>query len=279
MKKHMYIIMRYSMLTNDGATWKIGREVEDFNSYKNQLFEPERLKFHEKLFENIAFQSILNQNYDLNAGDFTLLILTSNLLPKENLRKLTDIISPHPWAKIIQLEPNGSQGSLIKKALKSEIENFKEKVCYSTTRLDDDDALASGFLNELYKYVNPQFSGYCISFGSGYAGMYDEKNDHYESFYEYYYPKIALGASYINIYDPLFNKYDHESISVYHNGNHVYTDKKRPTIVDSRKPMFMRTFHSKSDTSESNQKKIKEIKKMPQITNEVLKNSFPFLGR
>lgn len=258
LKKHNFIIMRYSMLTNDGATWSIGRK--DFELYKAQLFAADRLELHERLFADIALPSIANQSYDLDSGDVTLLILTSDELPSENLQKLQEIIKPYPWAKIIQLQANSTQGGLIKRALKNEIEKFNEEICYSTTRLDDDDALADNFLLELNKYVQPEFAGYAVSFGSGYAGIYDEDSKKFVSYHDYYYPKSAQGASHINIYNPETDEYKHKSISVFHNGNHLYTDKKIPTILDSRNTMFMRTFHSASDTSKDNKRKIDKIK-------------------
>ncbi|WP_157050022.1 hypothetical protein [Thalassobacillus sp. C254] len=49
MKKHNFVIMRYSLLTKEGVEWQIGRQ--EFDNYKEQLFNASRLAQHEFLFE------------------------------------------------------------------------------------------------------------------------------------------------------------------------------------------------------------------------------------
>ncbi len=262
------------MLTESGSSWKIGSKNPE--KYKEKLFNPERLELHERLFQDVTLPSLLNQSQPLNERNYTHLIITSDQLPEKNVRNLQEIIAPYPWAKVVQVPSNGSQSKLIGNVMYQELSKFEEEVCYSTTRLDDDDALGYDFFEELNKYISPMYAGNFISFGKGYAGVYNDNTGKMETFHEYYYPKIALGMTYINIYNPVTDSFQESEISVFFRGNHVNADIQSPTLIDSRKPLFIRTLHAESDTR-GNQKKIDKIKS-GKVANPIdVCKEFPFL--
>lgn len=238
MKRHIYVIIRYSVLTESKSAWLIGRDSE-FEDYKNKLFNVERLALHEKLFENITLPSLSHMNSD----DTTILLFTSDELPVLYLNGLKELVRPYDNIKVIPTSRKGILNNHIEEKLKKELANFDEDVCYATVRLDDDDAMSDMFYKKLFSYVKPQFKGHAVTFPFGYAGVFD--GTHYTGFYERKIPMTAQGLAFINVYKK--QEDFPRRASVFHLGNHVKVDEKVPLIMNPSKPMYIRTIHEHSD--------------------------------
>ncbi|WP_208590771.1 ATP-grasp fold amidoligase family protein [Gracilibacillus suaedae] len=269
MKKHVFLIVRYSMLTENGSGWRIGEQA--FEEYKQEVFEPQRLEIRERLFKNITLPSLSNQTL-LNPDEFTLLVITSDQLPEKNLKSLQQMLEPYSWARIIPTNHNDSMKNLIDQVITKELNEFNEPVCYCTARLDDDDALANNYNEKLYQYLSHEYSGFCISFGNGYTGIYNVQLDAFQSFHTNYSPKIALGLSYINTYDPKNQSFENPFISIFSNGSHTKVDQQSPTIIDSKDQLYLRTIHAVSDTNSKEQ--VKRVKAKPVVEPKIIYNNF-----
>ena len=238
--KHMFLIVRYSLVSTDKGIWNIGLE-KSFEDYCQELFHESRLKLHEVLFRTVTLPSIASL-VDNISTKFTLLVLTSELLPENYLKNLSEVLRPYSWARLHVLSPQKRSIDMITECLQEELEKYDRRLCYSTTRLDDDDALAPYFLKELERYLEPTFQGFCFSFAKGYVGSYG--NNGFEAFYEHYVPKVSMGLSHIDIYDPQIRTVNH----IYAVGDHMKVDQKTPTVLDSTKPMYLRTLHEANDS-------------------------------
>ncbi|MCT1403453.1 putative rhamnosyl transferase [Paenibacillus sp. p3-SID867] len=269
MKKHIFIIVRYSLLTSKRDSWIIARQ--DFENYRKQLFDNGRLSQREQFFEKITLSSIINQSIKPNKDNCTLIILTSDELPKEHYNKLHDMVSIYPWVKIISLPPDGNFGNSISSIVKTELLSFNEEVCYCTVRLDDDDGLSFNYFEKIQQYMHSKFNKMCISFGLGVAGVYDPLSGVFTSVHEYYQPKIAIGLAYIDQFNPQ-DKIDSEIITIFHLGNHQKIDSRCPVVVDSRDIIFFRTVHILSDSG--NDKTINKITTLSSIDKEMVIESF-----
>ncbi|MGN8646370.1 ATP-grasp fold amidoligase family protein [Gracilibacillus sp. HCP3S3_G5_1] len=269
MKKHIFLIVRYSMLTENGSGWRIGEK--EFDEYKQEVFDSRRLEIREKLFKNITLPSIANQTF-LNPDEFSLLVITSDKLPEENLSNLQEMLGDYTWAKIIPTNHNDSMKNLIDQVITEELNQFNEPICYCTARLDDDDALASNYLEKLFQYLSPEHSGFCISFGNGYTGIYNVELDVYQSFHTNYSPKIALGLAYLNTYDPKHESFGNNLISIFSNGSHTKVDQQSPTIIDSKDQLYLRTIHALSDTNSKEQ--VKRVRSKPTVEPNIIYTKF-----
>lgn len=243
MNKHVFIIVRYSVLLKKSGAWSISRGL-GLESYRHRLFDQKRLCLHEKLFKNVALQSIIGQDTPLDENDFTLIVLTSDELPEENRRNLQAMLFPYPWAKICSL----GRKDEIEVFLRNKVISFNETTCYATLRLDDDDALSSDFLEKMSQYIRPDWAGYCVSFGMGYQGFFDTKKDKFVMFRERHFPKIAAGLAMINIFDADKMATEYQAATIYGAGSHQQVDRRYPTILDCRAHAFMRTEHEEQDT-------------------------------
>ncbi|WP_048308517.1 glycosyltransferase [Halomonas sp. PR-M31] len=262
MKKHSFVVVRYSVLTlSNAGNFIIGRDTS-FEDYRRALFDEERLKLHDFLFEKVMLKSIVSQeNFDLNDG-FTLLVLTSNELPEFWFNRLENHVAAYPWIKIVTVDTKDS----VEKALKSEIEKFDEEICYATIRLDDDDALSSDFLYNISAYIKPEFENYVVSFGAGYEAVFDNDSKKFTEFCELYYPKVSAGLTKIDIHTPG----SRISPTIYGAGNHVKVDQVYPLILDSRRPSVFRSSYAHQDTSGAGYAKRSKNSKTV-VKDEVLK--------
>lgn len=268
MHKHIFLIIRYSLLT-DVSSFRQGRK-HDFEDYKKVLFDPERLTKRENLFKKVTLPSLVSMNP--SSDKVTLLLFTSEELPTGNKEELQRMLDPYQWAKIISLPNTANFSKSLREVLEKEMERFEKSTCYSTVRLDDDDALSPYFLELLEPYVDPMYSGFCVSFPDGFAGIYDGETQKYESFHSHYESKVAIGLAYINIYNPATRTFQSEVSNIYSIGNHKKIDRKRPVILDAKKPSFIRTIHSGSDSN--TMWLTKKIKSTPEANPDEVRKIF-----
>lgn len=167
--------------------WKLSRD-NPFEIYREQLFDPARLSQREWLFKNVTLPSLVNQSKHPAPEWFSLLVITSDQLPAQYLNSLKEILQPYPWAHIVTVSIQDSITNKINSFLREKMGLFDERVCFTTIRLDDDDALAKTFFENLEEYTKPCFSGFCISFASGFLGVYDESRRQFLSFHDHYAP-------------------------------------------------------------------------------------------
>lgn len=243
MKKKIIVIVRYSLLLEKGNTaWKIGRDVT-FEQYRENLFAADRLAQHQRLFNDVTLRSILDQEAISDDVEIELLIATSSELPAINMAYLDELSAAHSFIHILKVDTDGSLGGALKPYL-----SFCDDTLCLTMRLDDDDALAKDFFKRCEQYLDPAFTGYVVTFASGYQGWLNEDTQTYANVEKLYYPKIALGLGFINRYSVAKGGLVHPVQNIYAAGNHTKLDEKYPMIVDARKPAFFRSLHKLSDT-------------------------------
>lgn len=237
MKQHAFVMIRYSVLSKNNNAWVIGRD-NGFEEYKQELFSEERMTLHEQLFFNVTVPSLKNMSPDKT----TILLFTSEELPEENMKKLIGLSEEMKNLEVIPLSSSGGVIGKMQSHLTKKLDSFDQDICYATIRLDDDDALADDFESEIYKYIDPLYRGHAVSFSNGYEGIYEDGG--YSVFTERKSPKIAMGLSFIQVYEKGSGLKD---ISVYGLGNHTKVDDKYPTVINPIKPMYIRTVHAGSD--------------------------------
>ncbi|MGO2383123.1 MAG: glycosyltransferase [Halomonas sp.] len=265
MHKHIFVMIRYSVLTKSKSAWIIGKDQE-FEEYRQTLFSSSRLKLHEELFEKVTFPSLCQ----MSEASTTVLVFTSDELPDENRNKLERLVGNKQNVKILTVSRDEAVIHKMNSELIKVLKGFDGDVCYATVRLDDDDALADTFEDELLRYVAPEFDQHAVSFPVGFNAYYEEGK--YVAFKSIKYPMIALGLSYINVFYQLGK--EPFKVSAYSLGNHRTIDERFPVIMKSHVPMFVRTIHEESDMYQ------KEGQKKNKLANEenleAIKDRFHF---
>jgi len=233
-----------------------------------KIFDFERLLFRFKTFEQFCMQSLMDQKIKHEDDiSFTLLILYSDALPDYFKGRLSELSN--------MFNKNTAYGKLQTAAIKSTLrdvstdshKNMNEAIKYTilqhaqsqhndsdctfaTVRLDDDDALSENFITEVGKYLLPTMAGMCISFPYGFEGYVDPTNLAIKDIRHCYFPKIALGLSYIN-HIKNGDVVDKKTFHVLNTNNHTKVDERYPVIMDARLPMYFRALSFTNDSNGS----------------------------
>ena len=274
MKIQISVAIRFSLISeSNSAAFDRGQSM-GYEAHKNKILSEENIQFRLKVFKKICLPSLCEMYENIQKGDkkgtnFTVYLVTSELLNEKCKQSILNICEEHPF---IQVEFQSESEANIKRPLMRQLKRMKDKTLFVTLRMDDDDAISNDFYSQLRPYLKEQFAGYAVSFGMGY-GMVINNQAEIQGFYALYKPKIAIGLAYISLYDPAIglNKYN----TVYCLAAHTRVDTRVPTIIDSRKHSFLRTVHTYSDLysdAERFQSASETIDK--NITTDTLKDKF-----
>lgn len=237
--RHKLVIIRYSILIAKPISFKLGRE-NSYESYRDALFDDKRLDVHEYLFLNVTFPSLAKQIEETGQTDITVVVVTSDQLPQRYLNTLEGIERHYSWFRVLKISASESISKKVKATL-----NFSKPTLVASIRLDDDDALSANFLEQLDKYFLLENADKCISFARGVNCLFCTDTMQYKRMFESLQPKIALGLTYICVYQP---ETPNEFRIVYDLGNHTKIDQVKTLIVDTEYLTFLRTSHQESDT-------------------------------
>jgi hypothetical protein len=228
--------MRYSVL---GKAWELSKENPEI--YRAKLFDRERLRVHCDLMSRVMLPSLAAQ---IIPGDHvSLYVMTSRDLPDDAKRGLYNALDPYVWARVVEVEEETPEGhvSLVKEELNA---TGLSNCAFAHLRIDDDDALAKDFLSRLREYIDPRFVGFGVSLCAGFAAAMDTTTGKIAGLYKMNREKLAIGLCTINSWQ---NGELGQFKSIY-NIKHAQIDRTVPTIIDARKPAFIRTIYPEQDT-------------------------------
>lgn len=266
MKKHVFVIVRFSVIQPGSGAWN--SSSSDLQEMAGKIFDYERLAFRFNTFEKFCMQSLMDQKIANEDNiDFTFLILVSDALPeifKNRLAILKDSFNKNTIhgametlaIKSTLIDPSDDSFKNMNEAIKHTIINYANKHCsssqcsFATVRLDDDDALSDNFITETGKYLSPQMKGMCISFAYGFEGYVDPATLAVNDIRHCYSPKAAQGLAYINLIQN-GDVVDKKTFHVLNTNNHTKVDERYPVILDSRMPMYFRALSFTNDSNGS----------------------------
>lgn len=243
MKKKVYFLVRYSVLSAKQGYWVIRRNTE-LEEYKETLFSDTRMRLHSQLFFGLTVPALDNAISN-SSVDAACIVLTSTELPTEHKKKLYDECARYGWMQVREVAPDKSYieelEDLVGQSLDAEDD---DKVLCCTVRIDDDDAVSKDFLQQLEKYLKFGNSGFAVSLAKGYKVFLEgEKITH---FAEYFHAKGSVGLAYMKIRARNSGPFQ----TVYSFGDHMKIDRKTRLIVDGRKASFLRAIHDQSDITQ-----------------------------
>lgn len=244
MEKINYIVIRYNIVSSIMSAWQSSKQ--GFKKHQISIFAPERMNTHFTLLKNITLPSI-NSQVDTDFSKLKVFLVTSKSLPKLEKERLYSLLNIYSWLEIHELEDNAAYSDFDNLVI-SDIKNKRKSIIFSTTRLDDDDALSNDFITGLNERVVSENIGLAISFSKGLAGFYDIDSCNYIGLYNYIFRLNAQGLSFINYYDfPSDSFSEYPKVTVYQLGSHTKIDEISPVIIDSRQHKWIRTIHNHSD--------------------------------
>lgn len=247
------VVIRYSLLLEDFKAWIIARNEE--KSYKDTLFDSERLNGRLELFKLLTLPCLVQQNLieerleGTSIHKLQVFLATSEQLPQVHKQEINELAEEYEWLNVCYLP---SRGTKIESVVTSYVEglynHLKKPILYSNIRLDDDDILSADFLDRLEPYTTEENIGRVISLAKGYYGVYESEYNSFTHISDLFSPKLALGLALVNKYDE--KGYNHELKSIYEAGNHTRIDHRLPVITDGRFPAYIRTVHNHADSND-----------------------------
>lgn len=248
---------------------------------KNIYFFLDRLSSRLWTLRNLSLRSIHNNVRWLNQfgthnPDIVVLLYTSDKLPWWARATLTSMLSDFEQAQIQYLPPcEAFPGSYVRQDV-TNIMRSRQGGAVATVSLDDDDILADHVLQEICGYTNEVFFGHAASMGRGLVGVFSSEKKAYTQLYHCYHPKIIIGLSYINYFDPTVDRFIcDEYATVTEFGAHLNIDAYAPLILASSSPAWIRTVHDGNDSLIGRKGRKSWINEMWAAGREDMETPFP----
>ncbi|MGG5812190.1 glycosyltransferase [Falsiroseomonas sp. CW058] len=242
------IYTRFSLINKNfhPGSWRIGRD-QNFDDYVKSIIGDEgRLRDRCNIFE----LSAQNINAASEIEQIRHLVYASDALPSWVKNRLNTWSETYKWMTIryLSFEEDASVNRDLIRAIASLCKDLRlsGRINYASVRLDDDDILSPKYFQHLSKYTSENFSGYCISFSSGYCAIWNGAEAVLQKFHHTRLPFNAQGLAYVGNYD--IERGSVSSAHVLPPGTHTTVDLRAPTIVDGREPLYVRSVHPNSDT-------------------------------
>lgn len=245
MKKVIIIAIRYSVLFRElTRSFHLSSNQDGSDSYKNELFSPGRMEFREMIFKNLTLESLdqISKNIDKSIC-FRVVVMTSTELPDNNklfLERMRDRYNK--WMYLEYISPDSvNYGVAIFNAVGNVLEH--NQIC-ATARLDDDDALFSGYADVLSNLMVPENSQAIVSFSRGYNIFYSKYDKDIIGASELYQQNNSAGLAYItclNFADEIIGN------NIYECGNHTKVNEGRKTFNIDKINSFIRLNTETSD--------------------------------
>lgn len=220
-------VIRFSVLTPD----YYARRFPDQKDAAAHLFSPERMELRFRLFEKLCLPSLARQTDQ----DFRFVVLTSDQMPRDQLWRLEDLLSPMENSRLMVAAPDVHY-QLLKAAYDSVPEEGESH--FIRFRLDDDDAVDMNFVQRTKAYAQSMIpmqgaeTPFIISYNRGFylkgRGADAEFFDTCER------APLSVGTSLVGPKGHPMNpyRYNHRRFAQYFN-----------TFSDISAPCFLRTIH------------------------------------
>ncbi|MFM9268982.1 glycosyltransferase [Halomonas elongata] len=261
------ILIRFSHVSYSNNPFRAARG-KSFDELAREIFHEERLRERFYLFEKYCLPSLDGQV----DRDFCVILRCSTLLPDRWKQRLIEIAGERDYIYINFLSPDESIYKSEIDVLDSLLTEAKGPVI--TSRIDDDDALASGYVTSVKKYLHERFKGFAVSYSSGFYVAEKDSVENEEG-KSYKIPSVrhvnnSCGLAFVGGRYMLDRHINNLKV------NHLFIDKKFPTIIDSRKPMFMMSAHENQDTNRKTNKAFESCEWLsPHDISDEIKINFP----
>lgn len=223
-------LIRFSMLFGLHPFEK-GRDLA-FPDLVKLIMSEARLQARFKLFQTVCLPSLDAQQSD----DFKVLLISSRSMPRSWQERLRDLVAGRDYLDVVFADADSTFADEIDKFVADRLKAGP----VASFRLDDDDALASDYIESLAAHLSRGNVGSMVSFSRGYLLKIGGPGQTCKLI-EVHIPKLSAGMAMISRSGAFRN--------VYKTGTkHNKVDLKWPVILDGRRPMFLMTSHGDNDS-------------------------------
>lgn len=226
---------RYSAYHPKSRAFVAVRDAEDEATYKAQLWSAERMRTRSAIFFGLSVPQLHAMRGD---HDYVHLVTYSDDMPDPWQAELQDAVAA---SDLLALHPvHRGLRFLIRDHLVATGSPSRPVV---TFRVDDDDLLATNYLDELAAYATAHDHGRAVSLARGYtalwhAGAVTQLRSTYRRL-------GSQGQACIGSWDAETGELDLPPMK-----SHASVDRRLPTILDARTPTFLQLRHLGQDTAD-----------------------------
>ncbi|WP_110649908.1 glycosyltransferase [Salinicola peritrichatus] len=263
-------ICRFSFL--GVSDWSIYREARQEKHFPEELFEEvsknlyreDRLDLRFRLFENLLLPSILSQTNK----NFFFILVTSPEMPKKYIDRLSRIAGSSFNISLVV-----SKERSLRKVVNYELEKIRDFIGGHPIqfRIDDDDCIYSGYINELWKVAHRMEGIKSFSVTMPKTIVMSAYSDDSIKYYNWFYPFHSAGCAYYS-HDENKNIYmfPHQKL------NRINTSISLPNVTSA----FITKFdgHDAEDRFLANNKNVLKEMDVNRVQG-VSDKRFPFLGK
>lgn len=260
MSKHVFGIVRYSVVTAANIkNWRTTR-VGTLQEASTRILSEQRLRIRQELFKATALP-FFRQEWG-RGESFKVLVLISPLLPTRWRDQLVDATRDLVDLHLVEVPIDSSVALVTRNTVLSYLRESNDVVL--TFRLDDDDCLRSGMISRLREHVVPHNAEKILSFEHGlYCGL--DSSDALTA-KRIVYRSNAFGISYVSTAGQLSTVFDIGS----HSKLGALADQM---IVDPWPDAWLRSIHAATDTQQAMSEKGVYVSN----TSEVLASAYDYL--
>ncbi len=231
--KYFFGETRFSVYQPSSKAWRLTRS--DAGEYLAKLYADERMQPRMDIFLRCALPiySSMAQRHN-----YWHVLRFSSVMPERYKTALRDAAALNPVLVLDEQGEDGSSAESDKVLLR--ILGKQESGIVAKFRVDDDDLLASDYLDQLDPYTRRPFKGMAVSFGHGAGAVYSDC--HFSNFRDLHMHFPSMGQAVIGSWDARSRKLDVPRFP-----HHVRPARTMPTVVDSRKIAYLRTYHELQD--------------------------------
>jgi hypothetical protein len=244
--------MRFSALIEGKSGFRQMHDL-DLEARARLLFAPERLDTRFRFFEAMALPSLVAQDRD----DWEFLIFYAEGLPEPYRARLLDQVAPHRHIRAVAVEPHERLAMKLYHVMQRRAPEAAER--WVSFRLDDDDALASGFVSALGAAIGrlgPDLTA--VTFPRGHVLGVDAEAGTFHL--DENVKKFGIGCG-LAVHSPRDIRRGAYNLGAVH--RHV--DNAMPTLSDARDPMYVVGAHVHSDTGAAS-KRVRGTMEIPGLT-------------
>lgn len=271
MKPTFFGQTRYSLFIPDSAAWRASSgNVRESDAYKNYLYDPERLDFRNKIFNELTVPALADaaENHDVWH-----IVSYSESLPEKYVESLKRTAEKFPFIVLQELPDGvsdwGRSEEIIKKKLRSGI--------FGRYRLDDDDVLSTHYFDVVERFVRHEYVGMVVSLPLGVETLYS--NGHFFNFREAHVPMNSMGMLYVS------ELRQDGTIRAPRAHAHDKADRFAPVIMDASKIGYLRTNHGGQDnmlrhrTELVSDRLVANMDKFPALSStDLVRENFPAIA-
>lgn len=226
-------VTRYSVYQPSSRDWVLSGGA-DPDEYRAQLWASERMAPREQVFLEWAVP--IYQGFH-DAHGYRHLVQHSPEMPTRWLDALRDAAATYP---VLMLVPSGAwQDRRLAMARDLKRRGLPAGPA-AWLRVDDDDLLATDFIDRLAPLVTAEHEGFAATFGKGLTAELDHGTlAHFGTTIQ---PMASMGLTFIGSHDgagtatfPVSRR------------SHVHVHRHLPTLVDSREVAYLRLLHENQD--------------------------------